>query len=390
MKNYKYSSFANLGSDKFSYSMIREELPLPSVPYYFAFGSNMSRKRMQKRGLIWSHIFKAHLKNYSLDFSKKSFYHGVGYANISPKNDSIVHGVLYKLETKKDALILDEFECSPEHYKRVELTVQTENKTVTAFTYIATKNMTGENLNPSTEYLAHLLDGHLYLPKKYHHWLSQTKTGCDKQELPVFVYGTLKSGFGNHKFYCGNAEKVENAEIDGELFASGLPYLHINKKNIYSYGSANYEMDNQDQDDLIDFLKYGGSQTQLKSNTVKGELITFDEWSYLHDLDSLEGFTGKTKNNHYTRVLTTCFNEKGFEYPCWVYVVDKKEFNLSPTDYLIDGIYSRNSGFNEISEYSDSYYEEDLKQGFPELYEDNEEDFDLVELLERANKAKLY
>ena len=38
--------------------------PLPSTNWYFAFGSNMSRKRMQKRGLIWEHILKGKLNNY--------------------------------------------------------------------------------------------------------------------------------------------------------------------------------------------------------------------------------------------------------------------------------------------------------------------------------------
>ena len=47
--------------------------PLPTVNWYFAFGSNMSRKRMQKRGLIWEHILKAKLPNHQLCFNNGNY-----------------------------------------------------------------------------------------------------------------------------------------------------------------------------------------------------------------------------------------------------------------------------------------------------------------------------
>ena len=38
--------------------------------------------------------------------------------------------------------------------------------------------------------------------------------------LHLFVYGTLKKGFGNHDNYCSNAISIESARLDGELYDS--------------------------------------------------------------------------------------------------------------------------------------------------------------------------
>ena len=75
-------TYFNYGFNDFNKIEKKKELPLPSTVFYFAYGSNMSRKRMQKRGLIWEKITKATLKNWSLKFNKIAFDYSEGFANI--------------------------------------------------------------------------------------------------------------------------------------------------------------------------------------------------------------------------------------------------------------------------------------------------------------------
>ena len=388
--------YSNYGFNDFNKIEKKKELPLPSTVYYFAYGSNMSRKRMQKRGLIWEKITKATLKNWSLKFNKIAFDYSEGFANIEKAKGRKVEGVLYKLEEKEQAHILDKYESTPDHYRRIEVYVRTEKgQSIKAFTYIANKRMIEKGLYPSEDYLNHLLDGKRYLSAKYHHGLKQIKT-LDNSELDmplhVFVYGTLKKGFGNHDHYCSDAISIESARLDGELYDSGLPYVHINQKNIFAKGTQSNYRDFQKQEDLEDSLFYGDSFTQLGNPFVEGELITFSNWDSLKRLDSLEGFTGDNKYNHYTRVLTTCYiNAENQECACWVYVIDKFKMRLETKDLCNNGMYRSSLNYDSKSFLNDEYYYSAVSTEYgdiPELYidiEEEEEEKDLVDLFENAN-----
>ena len=210
--------------------------------------------------------------------------------------------------------------------------------------------------------------------------------------LHLFVYGTLKKGFGNHDNYCSNAISIESARLDGELYDSGLPYVHINQKNIFAKGTQSNYSDFQKQEDLEDSLFYGESFTQLGRPFVEGELITFSNWDSLKRLDSLEGFTGDNKYNHYTRVLTTCYvNSDNQECACWVYVIDKFKMRLETKDLCNNGMYKSSFNYDSKSFLNDEYYYSAVSTEYgdiPELYidlEEEEEEKDLVDLFENAN-----
>ena len=46
--------------------------PLPTTRWYFAYGSNMSRKRISSRGVFWKHSITGVLPDYELNFNKKA------------------------------------------------------------------------------------------------------------------------------------------------------------------------------------------------------------------------------------------------------------------------------------------------------------------------------
>ncbi len=110
----------------------------------------------------------------------------------------------------------------------------------------------------------------------------------------VFVYGTLKRGYGNHRLLEGSlflGEALTKGEFT--LYDGGFPYLKEN----------------------------GFSQ-------IKGELYQVDDETF-ERLDHLEGYP-----SHYNRVETTVTLDKGgyeeLHFP-WVYVASERS-----KDYLIN------------------------------------------------------
>lgn len=62
---------------------------------YWAYGSNMSADRMNKRNIGFSQQVHAIVKSHSLKFNKvASRNRKEGYANIVPDEDGVVEGVL--------------------------------------------------------------------------------------------------------------------------------------------------------------------------------------------------------------------------------------------------------------------------------------------------------
>ena len=140
---------------------------------YFAFGSNMSAKRMHER-LGWSPSRSgAILHNYAMVFNKHS--NDGGKANIMNSTGDIVEGILYFVRDK-DLLILDRYEgVAANQYKRHEIVVQDKNKnSIVAISYkaINPKNFSA----PTKEYLKYILDGKEFLSHRYFSKLKSTKT----------------------------------------------------------------------------------------------------------------------------------------------------------------------------------------------------------------------
>jgi len=188
---------------------------------YFAYGSNMNPERMKKRGMNFSECQQAILENHTLKFNKVSNADPrAGYANITPARDSFVQGIIYEIP-REDIDKLDYYEGYPLHYTRsqVELVACASLCPVEAITYIANNNKTKAGLKPQKKYLDHLLKAESMLSPEYFDYLCSFETLEESSYHKIFVYGTLKSGKGNHSL----------------LPAIGLKYVGISLVNFTSY-----------------------------------------------------------------------------------------------------------------------------------------------------------
>lgn len=141
---------------------------------YFAYGSNMSIAQLKERKVDHKYLGKAILPNYQLLFNKLANGKlGVGYANIVPKENSTVEGLLFEVDNLK---ALDRFEGYPNHYKREDVNLSFEGKPILATAYVAVHSKTAENLKPEKEYLTRLLSAKEKLSEGYYDGLSKTET----------------------------------------------------------------------------------------------------------------------------------------------------------------------------------------------------------------------
>ena len=72
--------------------------PMEQTELYFAFGSNLSERKMRERGTKFTARESALLRGHRVVFSiwKDD---GFGYANMIPDEKSTVHGALYTCKT---------------------------------------------------------------------------------------------------------------------------------------------------------------------------------------------------------------------------------------------------------------------------------------------------
>ncbi|MBC8259989.1 MAG: gamma-glutamylcyclotransferase [SAR324 cluster bacterium] len=133
-----------------------------TMHHYFAYGSNMSARRIRHRlGWAPSRIATI-LPDYLLAFDKQS--NDGGKANIQCSTGNQVEGVLYFVK-EQDLLILDGFEGVAEReYERQEIEVlDRAGHLMPAVAYVALN--TGKETRPTREYLNYLLEGeHLLSP----------------------------------------------------------------------------------------------------------------------------------------------------------------------------------------------------------------------------------
>lgn len=122
--------------------------------YYFAYGSNMSRPRLEARVGVVDVVGCASLEGYRHAFSKRGA-DGSGKGNIERDPGAIVHGVVYQLDDRQFAA-LHPYENG---YRMLEVDVVVR-ATVTALratTYEALEPLPG--LVPTLEYVAHYRNG---------------------------------------------------------------------------------------------------------------------------------------------------------------------------------------------------------------------------------------
>ena len=120
---------------------------------YFAYGSNMYRKRLSDRiGFIDKWDNGTVLKK-QLSFNKLG-QDGSGKANLIDQEDENAYGVIYQVN-ESDLIKLDRFEVG---YERKTLEVQSDNNGyLKAILYLA--NNLQDFISPNKEYMNHILRG---------------------------------------------------------------------------------------------------------------------------------------------------------------------------------------------------------------------------------------
>jgi len=161
---------------------------LKGTRLYFAYGSNMSPKQLEERGLKMSVIGVGVLLNYKLMFNKISKKDPtVGFANILPCWGKSVHGVVYDMANLNDnnrqisshtdaqianivslmrsnLSILDKSEGYPTHYQRTSIGVRVKmterERHLDCFTYMAGLEMSSQtNLLIRDSYIEKISEG---------------------------------------------------------------------------------------------------------------------------------------------------------------------------------------------------------------------------------------
>lgn len=143
---------------------------------YFAYGSNMSLRQMKERaGKDYSPV-RGILKGYALVFNKVNIaISGAGFANVEPKENSQVEGLVYELN-KEELEIIDKYEgVKSGHYYRAELNIEFQSgETKKCAVYLACPGKIRNGLKPSRKYLETILEAKDYLSPEYFQKLSKT------------------------------------------------------------------------------------------------------------------------------------------------------------------------------------------------------------------------
>ncbi len=123
--------------------------------YYFAYGSNLSKKQMSERCPDSKPMFIATLPNYRMVFAGWSRKWRGGVASLKTFRGAKVPGAIYEV-TEECLRRLDKYEAG---YNRVKVTVFDEDgEPVEAITYIKAGQI--EETPPSKDYLAVIQQGY--------------------------------------------------------------------------------------------------------------------------------------------------------------------------------------------------------------------------------------
>ena len=146
--------------------------------------------------------------------------------------------------------------------------------------------------------------------------------------LAIFVYGTLKQGHGNHRTFCKDAVRVEEATVTGRLYQGpGFPLLEVPEPNILAFGSRSVHRDVALQKKIASVPALAGEEIDSRDtnatsdwDTVYGELILFDNAARaLPLIDQLEGYRPGDERSMYIRVLVPVMTYSGLPVLAWAY-----------------------------------------------------------------------
>ena len=149
-----------------------------NIEYYFAYGSNMSEHKLKiKRKVDFYEKFSGKLDGWEIVFDKvASGKTGTAYSNISPKENSCVEGIVYKISSEDILNKLDKDEGWPKHYEKKYMSVKTANGFLECLVYVANPNQTQNGLKPERKYLDEILAGKEFLSDSYYCELKNTLT----------------------------------------------------------------------------------------------------------------------------------------------------------------------------------------------------------------------
>lgn len=120
---------------------------------YFAYGSNINLEQMAHRCPDAQIVGPVTLENYELRFR------GSGFATVTPKKGSVVHGLLWKL-TPESERALDRYEGYPRHYTKEQVSVRTaDGAAVSVMAYIMAEPMCRQPALPSPYYYRAIQQG---------------------------------------------------------------------------------------------------------------------------------------------------------------------------------------------------------------------------------------
>jgi gamma-glutamylcyclotransferase (GGCT)/AIG2-like uncharacterized protein YtfP len=156
----------------------RNKLTGLNLENYFAYGSNMDEHKLKiKRSVDFYKKFSGKLDGWKIVFDKvASGKLGVAYSNISPKENSCVEGIVYKIKFEDIINKLDIDEGWPKHYEKRYMSVKTANGFLKCLVYVANPNKTQKGLQPERKYLDEILAGKEFLSDTYYSELKNTST----------------------------------------------------------------------------------------------------------------------------------------------------------------------------------------------------------------------
>jgi gamma-glutamylcyclotransferase (GGCT)/AIG2-like uncharacterized protein YtfP len=140
--------------------------------FYFAYGSNMNWRQMQRRCPSSRFVCTAHLPGYRFAIARHSRLRDCGTANIFPEPGSMVWGIVYAV-LEQEMLIMDSFEDGYSRQTHFVCNVNAVPSSYEVITYVAPKE-TAVPL-PNAEYKRLMLEGarHWQLPADYCFMLEQ-------------------------------------------------------------------------------------------------------------------------------------------------------------------------------------------------------------------------
>ncbi len=141
----------------------------------------------------------------------------------------------------------------------------------------------------------------------------------------IFVYGTLKPGFENHRRFCATSASAGPAWAEGRLYPlpQGYPALVVPRSELIMLGTTDYAVDTWNQWKLREDCKTRpmseGTPAPERLDRASGELLELASPDELLGLDSLEDFRPDEACS-YLRALIWVENVSGVSLPAWSYV----------------------------------------------------------------------